>query len=328
MVYPIVSALPFFLAKRLGWRSKFIGMAVPSLACGLFILYTGNKYKELTGTWQYSPFSGWQAANNAMYVYRYVDSSKRKPVPEKFKQLDRMVREYFDSTRDVSKYPAETLKANTFYMWSSELPLFRYRERVLANDSTSSELKRWSLMGPLYKEYGIFILKQYPVEFLEHFAWPNAVKYYAPPAEFMEEYNMGYDSVSDVAQKWFRYSSTHVFTRVHDKKAYPLMIYPILIGTTNVALLCSLICFIILKGHRYIPRSSRTLLLVSIVWFLNAVFTIASSPAAIRLQAFPMLLEFTFAILLISWMLEVGKYTKIATKGPNFDPFKRSLQPS
>lgn len=311
LVYPAIAAGAFLVSKQHMYK-KLVGISLPLLLCGLFILYTGNKYKILTGTWQYAPFSGWQAANNAMYTYRYVDSADRKPVPERFRSLDNMIRAYFDSTRDTRKFPIEEIKANTFYMWSQHLPLFVYREQVLKKDSNASELKKWASMGPLYKDYGSYIIRQYPLEFIQHFVWPNTIKYYAPPAEFMEFYNMRYDSVPESAQTWFRYKGRHINTRLADKKAYILDIYPILTGMMNLVLLCCLVCFVLLQGFSIKTAFSKTLLLITIIWILNALFTIVSSPAAIRLQAFPILLETTTALILVDWMWTFAKNAEVA----------------
>jgi protoporphyrinogen oxidase len=313
LVYPMIATLAF-LFSGLPWHKRIVGIMAPVILCGFFIFYTGNKYKKLTGTWQFSPFSGWQAANNALYTYRYVDSADRKPVPEKFKALDTLVREYFDTHRDLDQYPYEAIKAGTGYMWSPGLPLNIYRNRVLkgTKDTSASDIKKWALMGPFFKEYGTYILKQYPLQYAEHFMWPNFIKYYAPPAEFLGFYNDAKDSVSPIAKSWFHYPSTKVYSRIKDPKAYLLDIYPILTGIMNVVLLCCLACYTWLKGWRSQRHFRKTLALVTAIWLINAAFTIVASPAAIRLQAFPLLLETTFALILVDWLWKLASNTELA----------------
>ncbi len=316
LVYPAIAVIAFLLSK-ISWTKRLIGVITPAILCGLFILYTGNKYKALTGTWQYAPFSGWQAANNAMYTYRYVDSADRKPVPAKFKALDSMIRQYFDTTRNTLRFPVERIEASTAYMWTPRLPLYQYRNKIAirSKDSITPELKKWAMMGPLYKEYGTWILKKYPKEYAQHFLWPNLLKYYAPPAEFLEYYNDRTDIVTAIAQTWFLYKNNKVFSRLKDAKAWPLEIYPILTGIMNMVLFCSFCFFWTLKTNRKNSPLNKTILLTFIIWLLNAAFTIISSPAAIRLQAFPILLETIFALVLIDWLwklayVEVGNVVK------------------
>ncbi|PZR07995.1 MAG: hypothetical protein DI539_23060 [Flavobacterium psychrophilum] len=166
LIYPFIALVAFTLAPTITWRMKLISLGIAFLLCWLFVSYTTNKYYKLTGYAQYSPFSGWQWANNAMYAYRYVDRAARKPVPERFRALDIMIRQYFDTTRDVNRFPAERVQASTFYMWSPGMPLMKYRNNLFEKDTTAIELKKWASMGPLYKDYGIYIIKQYPWHFL------------------------------------------------------------------------------------------------------------------------------------------------------------------
>jgi hypothetical protein len=284
---------------------KFLGIGLASIVILLFVINTGNLYQKLTGTWQYSPFAGWQLANNAMYTYRYVDSSDRKPVPTRFQKLDNMICAYFDSTRDTNRFPAEKAIASTFYMWTPSMPLCKYRDGVFKGDTVSSELKDWASMGPLYKDYGLYIISHYPSYFVKHFLWPNTQKYYSPPLEFLENYNSGKNRVTKDAQTWFQYKSRELRTRTRSKKIGILIFYPILSGITNVVMLLALISFIFLGGFRQYSRLRKGVLLGATMWLANAGFTILASSPALRFQAFPIFLSTVFMSLLIDWLVKM-----------------------
>ncbi len=302
LIYPVISALVFLLSKQYVIE-KIRGILMGISLCALFVVYTGNSYLKLTGTWQYSPFSGWQLANNAMYAYRYVDSAARKPVPDRFKKLDNMIRSYFDTTRNLRNHPQEGVQASTIYMWDRRMVLYKYRDKILGQDTgTIDDFRKWALMGSFYKAYGSYIIKQYPWHYLRYFLWPNARKYYAPWVEFLSAYNMGKSTVSPVAQVWFGYESAEVTTRMKNYRVTILDFYPILAGIMNVVFVFSLICFLILGGFKNKVLLSKGILLASTVWLVNAVFTIFSSPAALRFQSFPILLTITFATLIIDQM--------------------------
>jgi hypothetical protein len=303
LIYPIIT-IGVMLMSKLPIHKKITGLSVGILLCGLFVLYTGNKYKSLTGIWQYSPFSGWQLANNAMYTYRYVDSIDRKPVPAKFKKLDNMVRAYFDSSRDIKKYPNEAILASTHYMWSHRLPLHKYMHEQFIKDTAIDKLKIWASMGPFYADYGMYIIKKYPQYFVKYFLWPNANKYYAPPIEYLDPYNMGADYVLPIAQGWFQYKSTKVTSRMKNFKGTILGFYPILTGLMNMVLFCSSLGFILLNGFQYNTLFRKGLILGIAVWLVNAGFTIVASSVALRFQAFPIMLTCTFSILLVDWLLK------------------------
>ena len=314
LIYPFVAAIAFYISPLSGLK-KLGGISLGLILCSLFIFYTTYNYKKLTGFWQYSPFSGWQLVNNAMYTYRYVNKPDRKPVPKQFKKLDSMICAYFDSTRDVKRYPAEAIMASTAYMWTPTSPLYQYRNMLYTNDSTASEFKRWASIAPFYKKYGLFIIKQYPLQFAKYFLWPNAKKYYAPPIEFLEAYNSGKDSVNTVAQVWFGYNSKKVFTRTKNLKASSLAWCPILTGIVNVILLCSLFCFLLLFKGNSDALFTKCIFLVAVMWLTNAAFTISASSAALRYQVFPILLVTTFSMVLIDWLCQVA--VKLETKKDN-----------
>lgn len=313
LIYPIIAVIAYVISP-LSLKMKLTGIGVPFLLCGLFILHTGNKYRELTGTWQYAPFSGWQMANNAMYTYRYVDSSERIPVPKRFEALDYMIRTHLDTTTNFYRFPLEGIKASTIYMWTKTLPLYRYHNLVMEADTNATQLKKWATVAPLYKDYGLYIIRKYPRQYLKHFVWPNFLKYYAPPVEFLEFYNSGSDKVSQIAVDWFRYKTPQVKSRVKDKKAYILEIYPILTGIINVILLSCLICFAILNVPKQNKTFTKTLIVVITIWVSNAFFTILSSPAAVRLQAFPIIVETIFAIVLVDWLAKKAIESELTNK--------------
>ena len=313
MIYPIIAIIAFLISK-MTLKKKIISFSIVALLCGTFIGFTMYKYRKLTGYWQYSPFSGWQLTNNAMYAYRYVDSANRKPIPKKFQLLDSMVREYFDTTRDTNKHPVEKTVASTFYMWSKGLPMMKYRDSLFKEDTTASELKRWASMGPIFKDYGTYIIKLYPWHFIRHFIWPNANKYYAPPVEFLESYNSGKNFVTAETGRWFGYKSLKVRTRMKNETVWVLNFYPIQSGIINILMLFCLLFYLTLKGWNYMPLFKNAVLLGGIMWLLNAFFTISASSAALRFQSFPIVLSTIFSLLMVDWLVKVLIITKNTEK--------------
>lgn len=310
LIYPFISAGAFCLSK-LTLKQKFAGIGAGSILCLLFVCFTSYQYKKLTGYWQYSPFSGWQLANNAMYTYRYVDSAQRKPVPNKFQALDNMIREYFDSTRDKKRFPLESIQASTNYMWTPTMSLFKFRETIFSKDTAAKEFRKWATMGPLYKKYGMHIIKNYPLHYFQYFVWPNANKYYAPPVEFLQVYNSGRNAVTKQAQEWFGYKSNKVRTRFKNKIVHILNFYPIFTGAINVVMLCTLLWYILLKGWRFQNLFTKAVVLAGGMWLLNAGFTIFASSAALRFQSFPIMLTTIFSALLIDWMFQLISSLKL-----------------
>jgi hypothetical protein len=285
---------------------KILGITSHTIVIGFFILYTGNQYKDLTGMWQYSPFAGWQLANNAMYIYRYVDSTNRKPLPKQFQKLDNTIRAYYDSTRDTRKFPVEGELASTAYMWSRGLPLYHYQDNIFKNDLKASELKKWASMGPLYKDYGFFIISQYPSHFAQYFLWPNTQKYYAPPVEYLETYNKGIDTVDLISKIWFQYKSQRITTRTKDMKVEILNFYPIFSGIINMVMLFGLFSYVLIGGMKQTSQFRKGMLLSGLFWLLNAGFTIFAYSVALRFQTFPIMLTTMFVGLIVDYLIKMS----------------------
>lgn len=319
LIFPFITVLGYYFSN-MTTRQKLLGIGCSVCLCGLFVVYTGYKYKSLVGIWQYSPFSGWQLANNGMYAYRYVKPEKRHSVPVRFKKLDEMVRIYFDSTRNVIKHPQEMLLASTAYMWDPRLTLFKYRDLQFAKDTSAIELKKWASMGPLYADYGRYIIFKYPQYYLQHFLWINANKYFAPPVEFLEMYNSGKDSVIAIAQVWFNYKSLKVNTRMKSNVVPFLRLYPIFSGIINMVMLLSLICFILLKRKMNNIQFKKGILLSGTMWILNASFTIFGSSAALRFQSFPIILATIFSLLIIDWLFKLTESDDASIKNQVTEP--------
>ena len=298
MYYPLVSALAFALSRQKVWI-KLAGTGAGILAIALFMLHTSNVYYSLTGIREFSPFSGWQMANNAMYAYRYVNHKDTVDMPARFRSLDRAVRTYFDTTRDVKKHPEEMLEASTVYMWDPASPLQKYMNDQFRKDSMAWDVKRWATVAPLYADYGSYLIRKYPMTFAAHYLWPNARKYYAPPVEFLETYNMGIDSIDQIARIWFRYNSDKIKSAFHDLKEKSLGFYPVLAGALNVVFLVALLGFIFLDGIRRYPLYRDILLLAAGLWLINFGFSVFASPIALRFQLFPMLVCLSLSVLLI-----------------------------
>jgi hypothetical protein len=312
MIYPLIALVAFRLSK-MPFRQKLAGFGAALILCGVFVGFTMYKYKALTGDWQYSPFSGWQFANNAMYAYRYVDSADRKPVPKKYEALDNMIRKFYDRTRNAPINSTEKAMASTFYMWSKGMPLMKYRDSLFkaAKDTTATELRKWASMGPLYKEYGLYIIRKYPLYFAEYFVWPNTRKYYAPPVEFLGSYNSRKERVPEQAQRWFGYQSIKVKTKMKDPDTWVLDFYPFLSGIINLLMLFGLLYYIFLKGWQQKHSFNKILIMGSSVWLLNAAFTIGASSSALRFQSFPVLLTTSFALLLVDWIAQLMRSMKM-----------------
>jgi len=304
--YPLITGLAFLLSKQRWWM-KLVGPTFGIVLIGLFVVYTGNKYKQATGIWQFSPFSGWQLANNAMTFYRYIDKGHRIPVPTKLRDIDNNVRTYFDTTKDLAWAPPENMEVSTYYMWTPSMPLQKFMNSHFKKDTGNKQFAHWATFGPLYNEYGSYLIRNYPTAFLQYYIWPNAIKFYAPPIEFLEQYSTGYDSVTTSAQEWFGYKSRKITSRFKDFRVHALDFLPILAGILHVVFLFGLLGYLLFQGYQKQPWLKKAVLLVSALWLLNFGFSVFASPIALRFQLFPIIVSISFACLFVEYIVKVAR---------------------
>jgi protoporphyrinogen oxidase len=298
LYYPFITGL-VLIQSRQPLKRKLIGILASVAVIFGFILFTASRYQQITGIWEFTPFTGWQLANNAMYAYRYVPDKNVQPTPAKFKNLDLMIRNYFDSNRDLRKHPSEMLIASTVYMWAPHSPLQKYMKQLFPKDSAANSLKRWASVAPLYGNYGSFLIRQYPLTYLQYYLLPNAIKYYSPPGEFLDAYNMGRDTVAEIAQNWFSYKTNKVKSVFKDKKITMLGFVPIMAGVVNVLFLFGFLSVWLLKGLQKKSVNSHILLLSIILWIMNFSFSVFASPITLRYQLFAIVIFTSFAWILL-----------------------------
>lgn len=307
LYYPFVSVISFFLLKE-KLRIKCLGVLGIILLIGLFVLFTSNEYKKATGVRQFSPFSGWQMVNNGMYAYKFIDSAQRKPMPPKFQGIDNEVRRYFDTTRTFFlEYPEVMLDVSSMYMWTPSSPLRIYMDKKYKNDSSVTEFQRWAKVAPLYNEYGMLLMEYYPGTFIRRFLWPNLIKYYAPPVEFLGGYGFRMNPLTPTAQSWFNFRGNILQSRFKDSQVRLLDVYPVIFGVMNAVFVMLCISFFILNGRLIDLALYRVLLMCFWLIAFNFVFSVFASPVALRFQVFPMVIFWAINVVLVDFMVKEAK---------------------
>ena len=298
LFYPIVSSFAFILSPDRIWR-KILGITISIVVVGAFVWQTSSLYLTASGTRQFSPFSGWQLANNALNVYKYTYKENFTRVPRNFLALDSMVREHYDTIKSISK--AILQSPNAFYMWSPASPLLKYQKAYFKNDSTTDYFLQWAKMGPLYSDYGSWLIRTNPGSFAKRYLLPNAVSYLTPPAEFLGLYNERQDTVGELMSSWFAYKSNHIKAASKDI-GFPSVYGPIG-AVSNLAFFFGVIGFAMVKGFKGNSKAFlRSVLLVAGIWIIGAAFSIFSSPVVLRYQTFTIIYSLTFSILIIEYI--------------------------
>lgn len=322
LYYPIISIV-IIASSHLIIRTKVVSIGFIILLLSLFIVRTRQEYEKQTGTPQFSAFGGWQLGSNALYGYAHAPLDSPSMVPVKFRELHILVNQHMKSLARVPSFLRPDHNVDIYYLWNFNSPLRVYMDNLWSKDTTIAYTKYWLSMAPLYGDYGRYLIKRHPGEYLRHYVLPNLQKYYAPPTEFLGQYNLGRDSIEQIAEVWFGWEHDKVAKYFKNRTIEITEAFPIVAAITNVCFALSFIAFVSLGGFKTCASHCKSILwLVAVIWFSNMAFSVLAAPIVLRYQLFPIIINIVFLYLLIFYLVRVSKpaYGQLIPADPdNFD---------
>jgi hypothetical protein len=307
LYYPVISIV-VILGSKVRRGQKAVSITAILLSIGVFVGHTMYEYKQETGHAQFSAFGGWQLAANALLPYTYAPQISDNEVPPKFRELHKITNETNAQMSRVPNRPDQILGVH--FLWKPESPLVQYLTRHFKGQpKTANEyFRQWASYGPLYGSYGMYLTKRYPMEYVQYHLWPNFVRYYVPPAEFLDEYNMRRDTLDKVGSDWFHVKKVPI--RSATKDIYVIKPYPYIQAFTNLLFLLSFIAFALLDG---IKKYNKVITWWAVfIWSANLGFSVLASPIVLRYQVFPLLLALVFTIQWLTYIIResMGSQTR------------------
>lgn len=299
LYYPLVATI-ILLISRTPWRAKVTCIGLSILLIGTFIWHSGNEYKKLIGTTQFSAFSGWQIASNALFMYSRLRNNDNIP-PKQFTSLHRTTLKHIDSLKHLSIRPDSIL--GVYYLWNEKAPLQRHMEDIWGPGINSAvHFKEWASLSQLYASYGTYLIRHHPISYIKYYIYPNTVNYFIPPSEIFDYYNVEGNNVRPLAQFWFNYKSTSINGLSKETKI--LRCFSILCTLVNCLFAYSVIMFILLKRFRKSNHLFRSIFYLAIIlWLTNMIFSILASPIVLRYQIFPMTIFLPYGAILFDYIL-------------------------
>jgi hypothetical protein len=305
--YPLV-AITVIAVSQLKVSYKITGILLPALLIIPFIISTRNSAYEITGTRQFSLFTGWQLANNALYIYDKVsiDSSKL-PTPQAV-ELNQISQDYFKHIeREDYRQNLESYVGN-FFIRQPEAPLKQYFFLHYAPKGDVSLIRDWGKVSADFEPFGKVIIAENPIAYARYFVLPNIKHYFLPPLSHLEIYNYGINNVDEIAQQWFHYRSSKITCISNSLQGTILLMYPVIFLLSNMYLIWTLLLIIRKKGTKIeISNSRATLLLICSFAALNFIFSISTTINILRYQFIPMTVCLSFGLLLMD-AIERAKY--------------------
>ena len=286
--YPVVGAMTFLLSYQ-GAGRKVAGMVAPLLMIVPFIWYTQQACLKLTGTKQFSLFTGWQLSNNALYMYDQIDvDSSELPTPEA-KSLNRYAIAYF---RMINSGPfRDNLESyvGNFFIRQSEAPLKQFYARHYTYRGKEADVVNWARASAMMGPFGRTLIQKHPVAYAKYFVLPNIRHYFLPPLSHIGLYNYGQDAIDPSAQTWFQYKEPKVVCVSYHLQGYLLLPYVGMFLILNLYYLINLVLFFRKKGVIGLKSYFGRLQVVIFTFFtLNFLFSIISTVNILRYQFVPM----------------------------------------
>jgi hypothetical protein len=299
--YPFIS-ITIILLNSLPKKTKWVSIGSIIMPLLFFIGSTQYEYYKKTGTSQYSAFGSWQMAANGLYAYAHAKPVDADYVPYEFYDLNVVVNHHMDSLSKLKYRPDQEI--GVYYLWDQKSPLVTYGINKWKDDLKTPYFIKWASMGPLYGDYGRWLIKENPGLFLKHFVWPNLIRYYNPPVMFMGMYNLGNRNVDSIAVTWFNWKNNQLPSRLPDKHIYIMNFISTGLAIINPLFIASMLLFLCFSGLKQCSKTSKHLLTcMLLVWLANCVFSVLSAPTELRYQIFPVVITLPFCILFLSWIV-------------------------
>jgi hypothetical protein len=296
-------------------NTKLLGISSIAFLLLLFIGSSKYEYQVKTGTTQYAAFGGWQMAANALYGYAYATPADPATVPNKFRELHTLVNHHMDSIRRLARRPDQEI--GVYYFWDFKSPLIIYMNKQWQKTPNRPYFKKWASMAPLYADYGRYLVARHPGPFIQHYVWPNLVRYYMPPAYFMEYYNMLNTTADPIASTWFDWTNNQLPVRTKDRQIHIIGIFPSLLAVLNPLFLLSSLVFIFSTSFGNCSLfCKRIIAFMFTIWIFNASFSVLSAPIELRYQLFPVVITLSFSMFLIVGIIKSMQSIKANEQQP------------
>lgn len=302
LMYPVIS-ITVIVFCGVSLRVKLASIATIGVLISGFVFYTTGQTERVMGTRQFSAFSGWQIASNAVYAYAHMKERPVIEVPEEFREVHTRVHAYLDSMQHIPMDLRPDKPLMAFYLWDPGSPLQPAANADHIADNRA-HLVKMAAVSPLYSRYGKFLINRYPMEYIRYYILPNMLQYANPPAENLEVYNDGADRVWPVAQEWFGYKTDKVYTRSDTREMQLFAYYPAFMVFIILLFTGLWPGYLLIGGRNYTaPQFRNAFRITTFYWIVHVGFSVLASPVVLRYQLFNMILGVTFSVLLLDMYL-------------------------
>lgn len=298
MFYPVLAALAFVLTRK-NLVFKISGIAATFLLIFLVRAHIKNLTFGLTGKANFTAFTGWQLANNAMHVYLSLPVDTTGFETPEVQDLSHYVQRYFNAPDDSLYKLAKHCTCQ--FMWYKTSPLRLYwrswaTQHYPADTSSYLGMVSWNGLAGIYSSYGKTVIKKHPIAFARYYLWPSAKTFFVSDLDVFQIYNQGHPELLPLGKEWFNLRSVKVDVCSFTIEAKILAPIPWIFFFLNLLFLAAIVLYFSKRSYwRENPDLTSGMILVALFIAANTCFSIYATPSMLRYQGTQFVLLLIFS---------------------------------
>lgn len=261
LFYPFFSILVIVFAMR-GLILKVVCIA---LLFGTF-KYSYNHYirlnQETFGVPIHSAFKGWTLANNVMYALPRIHLAPKNIRAQHLKDIHEVMSDH------VANSDYTVIPIATDYVWNPNSPLYtllgRVQDSMRNAGATISQYQDMFVLAPRLEDYGMYIQKHYPYEYLMGYMVPNVKTMVQPHDGEMGDYYVHPD-MSDSTMMRYNITKEYVQCRKDIFKTTICGFNAKFYKYRLILFTLSMILLIVLWRHNTRPEGKALIITISFV---------------------------------------------------------------
>lgn len=203
LYYPLVATVVLLFSARKNWVYKIGGIGMSAFI--LFMTYTNirNETFKMTNAPVFSGFSGWQLANNALYMYKHIEVDSNSFSDPEVKAVNTCAALFIDSIAEADRtLLAKGKIPGSVFMWDPGGPLKQYNYRYM-DAYKLGYIRSWYQVSIPFSQFAIQLIKDHPWAYFKHFILKNTAYFFVPDKEFMARYNFMGTELAPEVRTWF-----------------------------------------------------------------------------------------------------------------------------
>lgn len=307
LYYPFITIIAI-LSSRQKNVNKLLWLTFSLFLVIIYIQFTRIEMEKSTGVKIFSQTSGWKIANNALYMYQNIFTKHSEEiVPTQFYPLHTTVIRYFNSPHkhvDLSHIDSD-IYSGCFYMLAPESPLIQYVKKNHPNTINSSNFSIATKFSPLMNSYGIFLIKNFPIDYLKYVEWPNLKAFMYPFSEIYGDHvdinSLWNDRHADIVRFWFEMAPNKISNDYIKFRTLILKPFPFLFLLIHILFLLVIFFSLLQSFPRWSLKYQKIILLnLCLYCIITTFFFTFLTTSVLRFEFVNIILEFITILIILN----------------------------